>query len=89
MTRRPRLVWQADPTSAHGLPLAAVVRLPQGPALAKVEAIGRSGDRLFRGLIDGREVTGMHGSAAACRKAIADVVERAHQAAARRRADAE
>lgn len=87
MTVRSRasIVWRSDPASPTGYPMAAVVWMPDGPALATIE-ISRAGDYLGR--IADRLVTGPFGRPIQARRELAKVVTRSHEAAARRAADA-
>jgi len=79
-----RLTWRSDPRARTGFPLAAVVWMPTGPALATVTRVKHAEPPVYLGWIDGRAVTGQHDKLAACCAAVRTVVAMAHDAHARR-----
>lgn len=89
MSKQQRITWRSSPRAPRGFPLAAVVWMPDGPALATVAPLARVEPPLYVGWIDGRAVTGHHASVRACRAAVAVVVEMAHDAAFRRSLNAD
>lgn len=88
MSKHSRITWRSNPHVPTGFPMAAVVWMPDGPALATVTRLARVEPPLYVGWIGGMAVTGHHDKMAACRAAVAASVAMAHEAAARRRRDA-
>lgn len=96
MSKQQRITWRSSPLAPRGysgaptpFPLAAVVWMPDGPALATVAPLARVEPPMYVGRINDREATGRHASARACRDAVAVVVAMAHDAAFRRMRDAD
>jgi|GEM_PF-6533107 len=84
MSRKAHMVWRSNPRAPTGFPIAAVVWMPDGPAIATVELLSRGPPAHYIGKIGDRTVTGFHDKLSACRAAVAVVVAMAHNASIRR-----
>lgn len=82
MTRHPRIRWSENPCPALAHPvLAAVVWMPDGPAIATIgHSLSAPGNYILR--LDGRPVI-VHKSPRACRDVLGTVIKAAFRSSER------